>query len=137
MASNKLPSLTDIEKTEQELTAKLEALKAQRAEVENKRNDEIKEMIEGLPKKLGVLNLDGVTSLIRQVQKGTLGKAATGVRSYVRLSDEQKAEITEKLKSGVQVSTLANQYGVSGQTVFKLKEAAGLVQKRETATATA
>lgn len=116
--------------TAQEKIARLEAEMAQAkseaaAEVEA-RNEEIAKNVRKLTDTFGVATLADVISLIKQVEKGTLGKLdASASRAYVRLTDEQKTAIRARLAkggSGNQVSELAAEFNVSGGTIYNLKK---------------
>ncbi len=71
-------------------------------------------------------------NIIKQVEKGTLGKvgASPGERTYKELSKEEKAQLVEDRKGGMQYSDLVAKYGVSQSTVFNLCQAAGLTTAR-------
>jgi len=134
-------SLADIATEEQKLKAQLEALATARQAQETAAREKIANQVRELPKMLGVGSLADVINLVRQVEKGTLGKLATDAsRSYVRLTDEQKKEIVAKLKNGIQASVLVVEYGVSAPTIQAIKKDAGLVRSyapREAAAAPA
>lgn len=145
MANNKSvenTSLASLQAEEDKLKAQLAAIAEKRQAAEIAKTEKLANQVRGLPALLGVGSLSDVISLVRQVDKGTLGKLATDAsRSYVRLTDAQKAEIVEKLKGGAQASALVAQYGVSAPTIQAIKKDAGLVKSyapRDTAeTATA
>ena len=121
----------DIATQEANLLAQLAAIREQKAVAETARIEGIANQVRAFPKLLGVATLAEVMAIVKSVEKGTLGKLdASASRSYTRLSDEQKAAITERLKKGEQVSNLANEFGVSGGTVYGLKQDAGLTNKR-------
>lgn len=113
------------------LQAEINAAQAEVAAEETARIEKIASLIREFPAKLGVATMGDVINLCKQVEKGTLGKLdASASRSYKRLSDAEKATITERLKKGEQVSALAKEYGVSDGTVYGLKQDAGLTNKR-------
>jgi hypothetical protein len=122
-------SLAEIESQEQKLKAQLLELANAREARETAAREKVANQVRELPAMLGVDSLAAVVSLIRQVEKGTLGKlAADASRTYVRLTNEQKAEIVEQLKQGVQASVLVVKYGVSAPTIQSIKKDAGLVK---------
>lgn len=90
------------------------------------RNEKIANTVRGLVAVFGVSTLGDVINLIKQVERGTLGKLdASASRSYVKLTDEQKAGIRARLAiggSGNQVSELAAEFGVSVGTVYGMKK---------------
>jgi hypothetical protein len=131
MAKNKEINVQDINAEEASLLAKLAIVKQKKADAETARVEGIANQVRAFPKLLGVETLAEVMAIVKGVEKGTLGKLdASASRSYTRLTDEQKAGITERLKKGEQVSNLAREFGVSDGTVYGLKEAAGLTNKR-------
>ena len=142
MAKNttKNMSLADIATEEQKLKAQLEALATARQAQETAAREKVANQVRELPKLLGVGSLADVINLVRQVEKGTLGKLATDAsRTYVRLTDEQRKEIAAELGKGVQASVLVVKYGVSAPTIQAIKKEAGLVKSyapREAAPAT-
>lgn len=105
------------------ITAELEAAKAEVAAEETARLEKLANIVRGFPKQLGVATMGDVISLIKQVEKGTLGKLdASAGRAYVKLTDEQKVTVKARLAKGEQVSVLANEYGVSTGTIYNLKK---------------
>ena len=116
--------------TAQEKIARLQAeMAAAQKEVEAEqtaKNEATATNVRKLTKMFGVPTLADVISLIKQVEKGTLGKLdASASRAYVRLTDEQKTEIKARLAkggSGNQVSELAAEFNVSGGTIYNLKK---------------
>ena len=129
MSKKVVLSLAEIASQEEKLKAQLAALANAREAQESAAREKVANQVRELPKMLGVDSLGAVVSLIRQVEKGTLGKlAADASRSYVRLTDEQRKEITEQLKAGVQASVLVVKYGVSAPTIQAIKKEAGLVK---------
>lgn len=121
MAKNK-----DKVETVEEKMARLQAemLEAQNelAAEKAKRNDEIANKVNGLLKTFNVATLGDVINLIKQVEKGTLGKLDGAARSYNKLTDEQRISIKARLTKGEQVSMLANEFGVSTGTVYLIKK---------------
>jgi hypothetical protein len=129
MSKVKILSLAEIASQEQKLKAQLAELANAREAQETAAREKIATQVRELPKMLGVGTLADVINLVRQVEKGTLGKlAADASRSYVRLTEAQRAEIVEQLKKGIQASTLVEKYGVSAPTIQSIKKDAGLVK---------
>ena len=129
MSKKNTLSLAEIASQEQKLKAQLIELANAREAQESAAREKVANQVRELPKMLGVDSLGAVVSLIRQVEKGTLGKlAADASRSYVRLTDEQRKEIETQLKAGVQASVLVVKYGVSAPTIQAIKKEAGLVR---------
>lgn len=108
------------------LTAEMAQAKAEVAAEQTARNEEIATKVRSLTKMFGVATLADVISLVKSVEKGTLGKLdASASRSYVKLTDAQKDTIKARLAkggSGNQVSELAAEFGVSTGTIYNLKE---------------
>lgn len=118
------------------LRAKQEKIAAREAAEQERKNQELAETIDGLPEMLGVSDLDSVIKVIRQRQRGTLGKLVkveTVGRTYTKVTPEVREQIVARLKvggSGNQLSELASEFGVSTGTIFNIKKDAGLVAKR-------
>ncbi len=116
------------------LQAEIAAAQNEVAAEETARLEKLASLIREFPKSLGVATFGDVINLIKQVEKGTLGKVdASAGRTYVRLTDEQKNEIKATLKAGgpaAQPSALVAKYGVSAGTIHGLKQEAGLVKSR-------
>lgn len=130
--------------------SQIEALQKQILELQNQAaaeaeemNNKIKEFINGLPGQLSKITgkemveaskFSDLINVIKQVEKGTLGKAGTnGERSYKTLTDADKTNLVNDRKNGMQYSALTAKYGVSASTVFNVCEAAGLTKAREEA----
>ncbi len=132
-------SLAQIASEEEKLKSQLAALAAARETQETARREKVAAQVRELPKMFGVGSLIDVINLVRQVEKGVIGKVDPSVgRTYVKLTDAQRAEIVEALKNNVQASVLVAKYGVSAPTIHSIKKDAGLVKAygaRETAPA--
>lgn len=125
MATKNIKTAVDLDSEETALLAKLAAIKEKKLAAETARLDKIAETVNGLPAMLGVTNFADVINLIKQVEKGTLGKLATSARAYVKLTEENKTAIMARLVAGGpanQVSVLANEFGVSSGTIYNLKK---------------
>lgn len=123
------------------LQAEMAAAQAEVAAEETERNEKIAGNVRKLTETFGVATLADVISLIKQVEKGTLGKLdASASRSYVRLTDAQKVAIRARLVtggSGNQVSELAAEFGVSIGTIYSMKKEKASTSAGETASVTA
>ena len=108
------------------IEAELAAAKAEAAAEVEARNEEIATKVRSLTKMFNVATLADVISLVKSVDKGTLGKLdASASRSYVRLTPEQKATIRERRAkggSGNQVSELATEFNVSVGTIYNVEK---------------
>lgn len=142
------PTLSLTEQMEQ-LQKQLAALSEQKVQAEQEQQQKITEFVNGLVADLNeigapVTDLDGVASLIRQVQKGTLGKVATDLNRKPRtvLDDNAKASLVEIYKAGRvenatpeakqagQRSAIMAKFNISSATLHNILDAAGLVTKR-------
>lgn len=122
MAKNTKNEVIDINAEEQKLLAQLAALKEKKAAAETARLNKIADIVRSFPEMLGVTTLAEVIALMKHVEKGTLGKVDATARPYVKLTDEQKTTIKARLAKGEQVSVLANEYNVSGGTIYNIKK---------------
>ena len=110
------------------LTAQLAAAQELKAKEIEARNEEIATNVRKLTDTFGVATLSDVINLIKQVEKGTLGKldkTASEGRTYTRLTDEQKDTIRARRAkggSGNQVSELATEFNVSIGTIYNLSK---------------
>jgi predicted transcriptional regulator len=129
-------SIEDIAAQRAKIEAELAKLNEKESEAKLAYLKEIEQKILGLTELFGVPTLGDVRNLIARHEKGVLFQdkpnATVGERApRVTLTDEQKDKLLAGRRAGKQYSDLANEFGVSTQTVFNYCKAAGLTVPRK------
>lgn len=121
----------DLDSEEQKALQALEAIRAKKQLAEAEKAAKIQSLIDQLPGYFGVPSMVEVMAILnppKSKKKPAANGEATTRKARVAVTAEMKDGIIKALKAGSKTDALAASYGVSAQTVQKIKRDAGLTR---------